>query len=405
MYQRILISTVMLLLNTGTLLAQEESTKVTFDAQVRVRSEFDGRDFNAQTDLNTFSLLRARLGAHVVAKEDVEVYIQVQDSRAFGSAPHTLANTQNLDLHQGYLMVRNLWQKPIHFKVGRQELKYGNERLLGAVGFSNVGRSFDAFLLRFGNRSNLDLFGAILRESSAPFSGSENDDSQLLGAYYQYRNKPGYTLDLYSLFELDNAETVAGEADLRRLTLGTYNKGRLGRYFDFETELALQLGKRRGQNVKAFMLTGSVGYTFPIGRRPALRVGMDFLSGMDANDTDYKVFDTLFATNHKFYGFMDYFVNIPKNTNGQGLRDLMVKGTLPLANRLKALAHFHNFRAPKGAVKDFGNELDLVLRYKYNRAASFEFVLAFFDPGELMKQRFGNDDLAVWWYLSFLATL
>ena len=38
-----------------------------------------------------------------------------------------------------------------------------------------------------------------------------------------------------------------------------------------------------------------------------------------------KVFDTLFTTNHKFYGLADLFLNIPLQTDGRGLQDLAVK--------------------------------------------------------------------------------
>ncbi len=33
--------------------------------------------------------------------------------------------------------------------------------------------------------------------------------------------------------------------------------------------------------------------------------------------------ETLFATNHKFYGFADLFLNIPRDTAGRGLRDFV----------------------------------------------------------------------------------
>ncbi|RMF58421.1 MAG: hypothetical protein D6743_17695, partial [Calditrichaeota bacterium] len=325
----------------------------------------------------------------------------------------TLANTANLELHQGYFQIRNLWNHPISLRAGRQELVYGNERMIGAVGFSNVGRSFDGFKLSFGRKNRLDLFYTIINESNQPVAGPatpatvagrDDNDNRFFGAYYEYRQKPQYKLDVYGLYELDLRQTVPGEDDLRRVTLGTYSKGKLSTLVDFESELALQFGKRRGQDVLAFMLTGSVGYTFQTGRKPAVRLGYDFLSGMDAGDTDYKAFATPFPTNHKFYGLMDYFINIPLNTGGQGLQDFMVKAKVPVADKWVLNAHYHNFRAAKGPEKDFGNELDLLLKYKYNRVASFEFVLAFFAPGDLMKQKFGNNDVGLWSYVTLVTS-
>ncbi len=399
------------LIFAGQLLAQVSNLPIKFSGQVRFRSEVDGRDFSNDSDLNSYTLLRTRFGAEIQPLPDVGVFVQIQDSRAFGQEPGTLANTANLDVHQAYFQISNLWNKPIRLRVGRQEWVYGAERLIGAVGWSNVGRAFDGILWTFGRQNKLDLFATIINESSTPVPGPatpasvrgrNDEDNRFFGAYYKYRNNPKYNFDVYGLYELNVKETVPGEHDVSRATLGIYNKGNLPCNFNFETELGLQFGKRRGQDVSAFMLTGSVGYTFQSAKKPSLRVGYDYLSGMAADDDDYKVFDTLFATNHKFYGFMDYFINVPVNTNGQGLQDFMVKAKIPFAAKWNLNAHFHNFRAAKGDEKNFGNELDLILNYKYNSVASFVFGLAFFVPGELMERAFDNSDIGVWSFTTLL---
>lgn len=393
------------------LLAQVSGVPVKFDGQIRIRGEVDARDFDNDTDTNTYTLSRIRFGARMAPHEDVDVYVQLQDSRAFGTETNTLASSANIDLHQGYVQVRNFLGKPISIKVGRQEMLYANQRLIGPVGFSNVGRSFDGVKLTFGKQKTFDVFATIIKEGNtavtgpatpASTAGQENTDYNFWGLYYKYRHNPKYELDGYFLFESDENEVVPGEDNLKRATLGFYSKGQLSERFDFESEAAVQFGNRRGQDVSALMLTGSVGYTFPSVRKYVVRVGYDFLSGMDAADEDYKVFDTLFATNHKFYGFMDYFINIPVNTAGQGLQDFMVKGRIPLSDVWQLDAHFHNFRAAKGEEKNFGTELDLVLNYAYNSAVSFQFALAFFDPGDLMEARFQNSDFGVWSYTTLL---
>lgn len=399
------------LLISGNVFAQSQPLPIKFTGQIRVRSEVDGRDFDSDSDINTYTVIRTRFGAEIQPLQDVNVFIQIQDSRAFGQEPGTLANTSNLDVHQAFFQISNLWDRSIQLKVGRQELVYGTERLLGAVGFSNVGRSLDGIKWTFGSMNKLDLFGMIINESSTPVagpatpatvSGRDDADNRFFGAYYRYRSNPKYTLDVFGLYESNLNETVPGENDLNRITLGTYNKGSFSANFDFETELAVQFGKRRGQDVLAFMLTGSAGYTFQTAGKPSLRVGYDYLSGMDADDDDYQVFHTLFATNHKFYGFMDYFISIPVNTNGQGLQDFMIKAKTPFATKWNLNAHFHNFRAAKGDERNFGNEVDLILNYQYNSVASFVFGLAFFFPGDLMKQAFANDDVGIWSYTTLL---
>ena len=48
-------------------------------------------------------------------------------------------------------MVGNHKEFPLSLKVGRQELSYGDERLVGAFDWNNIGRVFDAAKLRWQN--------------------------------------------------------------------------------------------------------------------------------------------------------------------------------------------------------------------------------------------------------------
>jgi len=45
-----------------------------------------------------------------------------------------------LDLHQAYVTLGNHKEFPLSIKVGRQELSYGEERLVGAFAWNNIGR-------------------------------------------------------------------------------------------------------------------------------------------------------------------------------------------------------------------------------------------------------------------------
>ncbi len=248
----------------GNASSQVSNVPIKFSGQIRVRSETDGRDFSNDSDLNTYTLLRSRFGAEIQPREDVKVFLQIQDSRAFGQEPGTLANTANLDIHQAFFVISDLWNKPISLKIGRQEMIYGSQRLIGAVGFSNVGRSFDGVKWTFGRTNQVDVFGMTIDESTNPGlrAGQENRDHRFFGVYYKRHSNPVYTFDLYGLFESDLRKTSADDNLLERATLGAYNKGKLSSEVDFETELAVQLGRRRGEDVRAFMLAGSVGYTF-----------------------------------------------------------------------------------------------------------------------------------------------
>jgi len=123
------------------------------------------------------------------------------------------------------------------------------------------------------------------------------------------------------------------------------------------------------------MLGGRVG--LKLNDKAKLTLWGDWLSGDDdTSDGDVKVFNTLFATNHKFYGFADLFLNIPAHTNGQGLIDIAAKLSLTPRKGLGLGVDLHSFRlAEKRALGSarLGEELDVTVSYKYSKQATIVF--------------------------------
>ncbi|MEJ2194959.1 MAG: hypothetical protein P8X73_08905 [Ignavibacteriaceae bacterium] len=81
-----------------------------FTGQIQLRSELDGRDFSNETHPLTFTSLRTRLGVEKSFENKVLLYIQLQDSRVFGSESSTLSNSKNLDLHQEFVKLNKLFE-------------------------------------------------------------------------------------------------------------------------------------------------------------------------------------------------------------------------------------------------------------------------------------------------------
>ncbi len=111
--------------------------------QVQLRSELDGRDFSNTTHPLTFTSMRTRLGINKNIEDKISFFIQISDSRVFGQEPNSLVSISNLDLHQGYVKLNNLFDWNWSLQAGRFEVSYGTERFFGAVGWHFVGRSFD----------------------------------------------------------------------------------------------------------------------------------------------------------------------------------------------------------------------------------------------------------------------
>lgn len=389
---------VLLLLVTfiaNTVYAQE----VDFSSQIRARSIIDAKDFNNDSDPTTFNELRTRLNAAFSAPRGITGFIQIQDSRIYGSEPSTLANTQNLDLHQAYGKISNIFGLPFDVKFGRMEVKLANERLVGAVGWSNVGRSFDGSILTYKSKPvDVHILGFQINESYLP---GDSLDNTFGGIWAELKTFKNYQADLFVL--TDNVWLT----DNSRYTVGFYTKGNLGG-FTHELEAAYQFGEivtgAGTEDVASYMFAFNAGYNFEQGIKPYISAGIDYLSGDDNfTDGEYTVFNTLYATNHKFYGHMDYFINIPNHTMALGLIDLHAKCSIKPWGPLKLGANFHLLNSAvandmvNGDTKDFGFEADAYGNFKYSENISFQGGISLFSPGDLFKLVM-QDDTAFWGY-------
>ena len=163
-------SLLILILSSSSLFAQE----MKINAQFRYRGKFSKNKsaFNATTFGNhlagdSFGLLRGRVGLTFTGTDNVSAFFQLQDAKRLGEETSTLfdADADQFDLHQGYLTVSRFFSDDLSLKLGRMEMALGNQRFIGAVGWSNTGRSFDgAFLERKNNPLSFTLFGVSIHE-------------------------------------------------------------------------------------------------------------------------------------------------------------------------------------------------------------------------------------------------
>lgn len=262
-------------------------------------------------------LMRTRASG-LFSWEHLAGLVQLQDSRSFGDEPTTISNLGNLDLHQGYLELRRPGELPLLARVGRTELNYGDQRLVGALGWDNVGRSFDAVLLR-GTPGPLTVDGFWARLHQDPrgsFNRALGDD--FFGLYGSYKHAL-VTVDAYTfmLYDRGGAQDTNGDGvkdsfrlpgggELYLWTPGLRVDSKPWRALHLNGELALQFGTRGKQTVSAYALHAQADYTFAIPLSPKFALGYDRASGdADANDNRWGTFENLFPTNHDKYGLID----------------------------------------------------------------------------------------------------
>lgn len=388
---------------SGLALAQDN---VKVNAQIRPRFQYDDKNFNSNIGANSYTELRSRLGAMFSPSENLTGFIQIQDSRRFGSEASTLSDSKNLDLHQAFFNIKSIFNLPFNLKVGRMELAYGSQRIIGSVGWHNVGRSFDGSVLKLVTNSvDIDFIGARVNESGLV---GDSLDQYLFSAYGNLKVVDKLNLQPFVIAEKTN------KTDFTRITLGLHVSCKdKKKAFQHELDAAYQLGSQDATtDISAFMVAYNAGYTFNTSIKPMLGAGIAYLSGDDGADADkYKVFNTLYATNHKFYGYMDYFLNIPNNTYGLGLMDIHVKGSIVPAKKLKLALAFHMFNGNAdytlldgSTSTSFGSEIDLTLSYKYDSNVNFVGGFSMFSPGDIFKETKGEDS-SMWTYLMAVVNL
>ncbi len=364
--------------------------KINFEYRPRYEHK-EGKDFKVGNVSRTINH-RARLNIGYRLRDVGSIFLQFQDVRYWGEEMDTLKDysADGFDLHQAFVKL-NLGQNT-SLKVGRQEIIIANHRLVGNVGWTPNARSFDGVVFDYLG----DLFklkGFFTRISDATLSGgSPTENVDFGGVYLTKRFLDIINTGLIVLVRYNEGAVAGNEPTDVTNTTGVIADGRYDG-FNFGGEFYYQLNFTEEKDTYAYFYALRGGYTLKnIVYRPGLKLFFERASG--ATDKT-STFDTMYATNHKFYGEMDFFLNLPVNTDNRGLQDLGITLIATPFKKAKFFATFHNFKA---TVKvnddpvDFGNEIDLKLVYHFNRNISIDGLYGIFLPGELMKQLKGVTD-------------
>src|SRR5204862_1660784 len=99
---------------------------------------------------NTYLLLRTKLHLGYTPAAWFSVFVEGRSSSSTVDDRNPNPESDGpIDFHQAYVALGNTAEFPLSAKVGRQELAFGDERLVGASDWSNLGRVFDAAKLRY----------------------------------------------------------------------------------------------------------------------------------------------------------------------------------------------------------------------------------------------------------------
>ncbi len=308
----------------------------------------------------------------------------IQDVRIWGESPSKAdASTINVFEAWAELYLSELWA----LKFGRQELSFDQNRLIGAANWNDVGASHDLFLVKYNNAFNFQAGFAYNNDKSKNYESNYPVSFYKTLVFTHAEIDLGKFLNASAIFIADGNQKEESDAAIyQRFTYG----GNL--FFRNDSVRAkvygtayLQNGKSiDGKSISAYFLGLNFDYRFSSSINGVL--AMDYFSGDDgfSNDTKKHSFNNLYGNTHNYYGYMDYFQQIDKDTKGGGLVDLYARINYKITKKASAEFTFHHFQFANDVVDTvsvpgqvlnadhyLGSEIDLI--FKYKPAANLEF--------------------------------
>ena len=352
------------------------------------------QDKNAiENTWSSFSEMRSRLGFSFERQKIVSSFI-LQESKVIGKGDNfSGVTTKPLSpfFYEVSFKIKDLLSENELYQFGRFELALGNQRIISKNNWNNVGRTFEGFLYS-GNlykKNRAIVFSLGLNEQVS----EENDDSKdswLNGIYYsttikQLENSSleFYYLDLKDSIDINSYATAGSRID------ANLNQ------FNLEGEFAIQTSS----NISSQLLSLNISYKpKKISWLDKISFGYDYISGDDSTTTKLEGFSKYFGARHKFHGFYDYSDHKSFMDNEhKGLNELNIKAVLDLFFDSKLFISIHNFKS-NTHEKDYGNEIDFVLKKNLSSLLSLESGFVFYSPSSNE-----NDDVLPFSYLALTA--
>lgn len=343
------------------------------------------------------------------------VFFQPNFAKTFGLSDGTSGTTPPIDeaasdtfftAHQAYFAHKIT--DSLTFTAGRQELSYGDQLVIGPVGWSFVGRSFDLIKGRFTmDQLWVDLFVSKTTETdyavaptgaTGPVGGADTD---FYGLYLNYSGIPMIkNLDVYYLTK-NNPTMSASNITTTNVSAVGFRAATDFSGIDVRAEYTTQSGKRDDNFLTAAYLvdnpdgtiTGAsqydleIGYTLDMEVKPRFSVEV-FNAG--------KNYDQFYPTAHKWLGHADLFGR--RNISGfvghvsVPWQDFTFKLDYHMFSRVDKDYTPYKLNGTSGwgtaSVTEnlaVGSEADLQIGYKFSSAMNWNLGYASFTPGDYMK--------------------
>lgn len=291
-------------------LSERGDTYISFGGEIRYQYFwFKNEDWGDSPEDKDGYLLTRYLGhADFHAGKYFRTFVQLQSSLANGMEKEPSPVDENqLDLHQAFFDIRLPLQqeKQLIFRLGRQELSYGSQRLVAVRDGPNNRQSFDAAKLLFTAKNmKADVFFShYVKAKQRVFDDGFNKNTKFWGAYLVRNQLPVLkNIDLYYL-GLWKASAVfdngAGEELRHSMGARIWNAVDGLRY---DIEGLYQFGSLAEQRINAWTLSLNGGYKFnQVRGKPEIGLKTELISGNKSyGSNQLQTFNPLFPRGSYF---------------------------------------------------------------------------------------------------------
>jgi hypothetical protein len=384
-----------------------------------VQDEFNLNKYSTGTN-EDFILSRLRIEIDLKLTKDLRIHSQIQDAEVIGSSfsDKDFKGKNNpfhdpFDINQLYI---EYWAtKRFGVKIGRQSISFGDRRIFGPGDWGNTGRyAWDAIRAMYKSDSIISnwIIGRYIIHDPKIWPNKQINGVTAFATYNTIKKLP-FQLDLFYVYRDDNRGTTKGEVGTGNLysnTVGFRIDGRYGQW-DYNSTLARQFGKWGDDNIKAYALVLTLGYSFDTAWKP--HIILQYVNGSgdkNPHDGKHETFDGVFGgADTVLYGWMNMFFI-------QNLREHRIDIILSPNETTTLRGEYHYFALDEerdawyfpgnaqrrdktgSSGRGLGHEVDLVVNKKISNFIEILGGYSFFIPSEFVKNT-GSSPIAQWYFL------
>lgn len=361
----------------------KKDAKVRPIVDVRYKTTAVGReDFVERGIAHT---LRARIGFEATPLEGVSFLFEGEgvanfndhfNSTTNGYTQYpTVADAEALEINRGQVAFTLIPKTKI--TLGRQRINIANQRFIGAVDFRQNQQTFDAARVELKPSENLSAEYVYIDRVHRVFGdanpkGEFNSDSHVARVAYDAKSAGKFSAYTVLLDLKDDANLSSSTWGLRHTNVVPLSRENKGLELSYAVEFARQ------SDFAANPIDYTANYVLTEGTLSRGRVS--FNAGYERLGGDGTIgFSTPLATLHRFQGFADAFKKTPK----YGVEDIYAGFSVYRSNvfgvkKIIFSAAGHHFESARGNDV-LGQELDLMLAFKFNKHVSAKLKGAVFE--------------------------